>query len=383
MKYTYNIELKNFEFSIEKILKLEKFVLEKLNAEEIKTEIFLSCGACQVSKTFLSEIFDIDEIKDNFLEITSIYARYSNAQSYNENIIIQIYNADEYKSLRMKFDSKSKAIAIENKQLFENFLSMNFKKENVKIEKDVKKSLNINNYDKANKKKVNKPLQQFINTIILSKEDLLVIEDLILQDLHNDYKYLILLKPSEKYIEKNPNAKEYSFETISQIDNDIKIWKDINNYDLTMSLNSTEINIELKLEQNTTYNLSQIFSSGSNQTLYYGKFYLLKDFLKFRKPWYWFLYKDFFITMLIIILISIISVLYSISFILMSGFTYKKLLFCGIPLLFFFALRAMPKIKIDNNLKNLWIKDPTIQFLISIFLMLLSIILPYILPNNK
>lgn len=37
--------------------------------------------------------------------------------------------------------------------------------------------------------KLNKPLRQSIDALILSKEDLLKIEEIILQDLTNDYKY--------------------------------------------------------------------------------------------------------------------------------------------------------------------------------------------------
>jgi len=394
MKYSYEVELKNFKISIESILALENFILQKLNTENVGTEIILFCGPRTVRENFLAEIFNIEEIQDNFSEITSIYARYYNAHSREEQIVVRLIYTDEFKSLRMEFDSESETIALGNKQLFEKFLFKNFQltinksndknldnSDNENLSNETSNNVVMQEYESSKKEiqKLNEPLRQSIDAIVLSKEDLLTIEEIILQDLANDYKYSVSLKPTEKYIKKNPNAKEYIMKTISDVDSDTRNWENICNYNLRINLSSRDINIELYLEQGPNiWNFSKISSSGLNQTLYYGKFYLLNTFLKHRKPWYCFLYKEPFLTFTIALFAILCCTISYISyFILTNGFNFKLLLFLCVPLLSFLAYRAIPKIKIKNNLSIPLIEKPIVQFWITLGVTILFGILPF------
>lgn len=225
MNYSYEVEIKNFELSIEKFIDLEKFIQQKLNTKNIKTEIFLFCGPRKIHEDSLFDIFNNKEIKENFSETTSIYAKYYNADFFEEQIILNLINTTELKSLRIQIESKSETTALGNKNLFEKFLSKNFTKKYTTDKTNETLSSNEHSSCEIISKNSNEPLTQYIDSIILSKEDLFSIEDIILQDLdlvHN-YKCLVTLRPTEKYIEKNPNTKEHSFTTVREIENNENI----------------------------------------------------------------------------------------------------------------------------------------------------------------
>lgn len=113
------------------------------------------------------------------------------------------------------------------------------------------------------------------------------IETILLRniDLSNQYnRYKIELIPNKKNI-----TKRYEFARIESLKQDYKNIKDINSYNINISLytDSNTVDVKIFFKEPITYEILSV--DGENVDLAYGKYYQLVNLLKSRRTFYWFL----------------------------------------------------------------------------------------------
>lgn len=195
------------------------------------------------------------------------------------------------------------------------------------------------------------------------------IETILLRniDLSNKYnRYKIELLPNKKNI-----TKRYEFPNVENLKQDYKDIKDINDYDINISLYTDNNDVDVKIYFKTPVAYDILSVHGENVDLAYGKYYQLIDLLEAKKTFYWFMH-----TTQARIIISLL-VCYGIP-ILIYCLKHSKLAFIWLVIsiiIMFFSSDISEKIfpsriiKLSNNIP--WYKNQTI-------LTWLGIIVPFI-----
>nr|DAE70819.1 MAG TPA: hypothetical protein [Caudoviricetes sp.] len=150
-------------------------------------------------------------------------------------------------------------------------------------------------------------------------------------------EYEINVEPNKKYLQKRTNAPKYTFNSVSQFQDHDDLLKNIKNYSIKFELRTTEISVNFKFSNENNF-FDTLYVNGENQTLYYGKYKLLTDYLNTKKNWY--------------------SWLYSENFIIYS------------PIMFLFVTLLMSLLFFESVEKILWIKTLKIFLFYTIFLVL-------------
>ncbi len=375
MNYNSKISFSFSNISKEQLLELEKFILNTLNAEDIRSEIILYCGHRDMKGNSIVEILKTEEISKNFNELTSIWGHYIN-NSNDDKISLNVFNKAELKKIEIGISSHTESFSIGNKQIFEDYLKKLFyivekepTSDEIKILKEKESSIAFC--------KSCEPLNEYIKACNLSFKDLKEIELLILQDLQIDYEYKLLLNALDNHSKNNPVAKSYTFYSVDELLKNTDITDEIELYNISFKLYSKDVCVDVILEQENKYNYSKIHTSGKNQTLYYGKMMLLQNFFKYKRAWYWLFYTDLIWYLGFASLIFISALLGHVVYFIINKhillWKYIGLIVLYSVLIILFR-RAFPKIKIQNSKKTNWIYDRTIQFYITCLLSVISII---------
>lgn len=333
------------QISIELLKLLDDFFNEKILPENIEySSTHFDCDSFKLNGKTLSEILENEKFINNFNNNFSIYLSICNTNPYS-NFRITILKEDGIRIFG-SIENTKEDIVIGQKEIIERFLKKNFIRNELSIQQTVapieKSPVNI----------IKKNLSWYIPAINLTLQDLIDLENLIKQDFNNIRKYEILVSPTRKYIHKQQNAPQYSLNSIIEIKAKNELLNNINNYSIKFLILADGIDIRLSF---TNDNWSRVLdASGKNQTLYYGKYILLRDYLTTKKTWYSSIYSPQFINFLPIILLPIwICSIVAISYCIAIGEYLqgsKYILFLIIFSLFIFLT---PKILHKNNFEFL------------------------------
>lgn len=163
-------------------------------------------------------------------------------------------------------------------------------------------------------------------------------------------KYEINVEPNKKYLQKRTNAPKYTFNSVSEFKEHNDLLKNIKNYSIKFELRTTEISVNFEFSNENNF-LDKLYADGKNQTLYYGKYKLLTDYLNTKKNWYYLIYNyKFSILMSLLILLILFCYLLYIAVFLETQ-DLRNAVSC---LIYFFSIVLLyyltPKILIKHNI---------------------------------
>lgn len=348
------------QISIELLKSLDDFLNKNILPENIeRSSARFECNSFELTGKILPEILENEKFITNFNNNFSIYLSIRNANPYSKFSIIILKEA----SIRIfgSIENIKEDIVIGQKEIIERFLKEKFIRNELPIQQTATPAKTSSVYI------IKKNLSWKIPAIKLTLQDLIDLENLIRQDFNNVCEYEILASPTQKYIHKQQNAPQYSFGSITEFKAQNQLLNNINNYSIKFLVSADDIKINLSFTNKDW--LRTLDVSGKNQTLYYGKYMLLKDYLTTKKTWYSCIYSPLFANFLSVILLSILS--YSIIVILhniakgdyIQGIKY--ILFIIISSLFIFLTPNIlhknnfefletPKNRLTNIFQRLW-----------------------------
>lgn len=293
IKYTSEYRVDCNKISIDLLKLLDKFLNEQnLICQNERQGINFKCDNLELSDTSFLNLLNNEKFISNI--------------DKNFSITIIVFKEDlfDFFSLFITKDNNEIKISgsikdinehtvIGYKEVLEKFLKDNFIEEKV-----IEQEINCNNKQAenktANKTIVKKSLKWDIPSIKLTLEDLTEIEFLLKQDLTDIKEYEINVEPNEKYLQKHTNPPKYTFDSVSKFKDHNDLLKNIKNYSIKFDLRTTEISVNFKFSNENNF-LDTLYADGENQTLYYGKYKLLTDYLNTKKNWYSWLYSENFI----------------------------------------------------------------------------------------
>lgn len=337
IKYTSEYQIECNKLSIDLLKSLNEFLnKQNLFCQNERQRISFECDNFELKETFFENLLN----NKNF--IASINKNFS--------LIIIVLNEDLSHFFSLHLERKNSEIKIFGsikdadehtvvgyKEVLEKFLKDNFIEEKV-IEQEINDNNNQAENIIANKTLVKKTLEWNIPSVKLTLEDLTEIEFLLKQDLANIQAYKINVEPNEKYLQKRTNAPKYTFNSAKEFKNYNDLLKNIKNYSIEYRLRTAELYIYFKFSNECNY-LNKLYANGENQTLYYGKYKLLTDYLNTKKNWYYWMY-------------------------------YENFRFYICPIIFLFVTLFISMIFCKSIAETLWIKSSKIFLFYVIFLVL-------------
>lgn len=339
--YKREFEVACNQISIELLKSLDDFLNKNILPENIEySSARFECDSFELNGKILPEILENEKFITNFNNNFSIYLSIRNTNPYSRFTIIILKKA----GIRIFgfIENIKEDIVIGQKEIIGRFIKEKFVRNELTIQQTATpaktSSVSI----------IKKNLSWKIPAIKLALQDFIDLENLIRQDFNDVCKYKILASPTQKYIHKQQNAPQYSFGSITEFKAQTQLLNNINNYSIKFLVSADDIEINLSF---TNEDWSRALNvSGKNQTLYYGKYMLLKDYLTTKKTWYSCIYGPLFTNFLPVMLLTILS--YSIMVIsyniakgdYIQGIKY--ILFLIISSLFIFLT---PKILHKNN----------------------------------
>ena len=350
IKYTSEYRVDCNKISIDLLKLLDKF----LNEQNL---------ICQNERQGINFKCDNLELKDtSFLNLLNNEKFISNIDK-NFSITIIVFKEDLFDFFSLFITKDNNEIKISGsikdmnehtvvgyKEVLEKFLKDNFIEEKV-----IEQEINCNNKQAenktANKTIVKKSLKWDIPSVKLTLEDLTEIEFILKQDLIDIKEYEINVEPNKKYLQKRTNAPKYTFNSVSQFQDHDDLLKNIKNYSIKFELRTTEIFVNFGFSNESSY-LNKLYAYGGNQTLYYGKYKLLTDYLNTKKNWYAFIYNDKFLAIIFPVCSLLVAFLATYMVVCISSKSWIKLillLICAIT--FTLLLIFTPRILIKYNLK--------------------------------
>lgn len=286
------------QMSIELLKSLDAFLNKNILLENIEnSSAHLDCNNIELNGKILSEILENENFITDFNNDFSIYLRVSNTEPYNV-FWINILKKEDIRIFG-SIENTKEDIVIGKKELIERFIKENF----IKNEQTIQQSEEQSQVQTITL--IKKDLSWNVPAIKLSSRDFADIENLMLQDLYNIQEYKIIAIPSTNYVKKQQNANSYKFKSVTELLSCNDLLQNIKNYSIQFSIIADGINLVLSLtNDNWGRNLK---ASGKNQTLYYGKYTLLKEYLNTKKNWYYGIYNEYFKIFLITILFLFVS----------------------------------------------------------------------------
>ena len=399
IKYTSEYRVDCNKISIDLLKLLDKFLNEQnLICQNERQGINFKCDNLELSNTSFLNLLNNEKFISNI--------------DKNFSITIIVFKEDlfDFFSLFITKDNNEIKISgsikdinehtvIGYKEVLEKFLKDNFIEEKV-IEQEIsdedKQAENINNIvvtsinpvenKIANKTLVKKNLEWDIPSVKLTLEDLTEIEFILKQDLTDIEEYEINIEPNKKYLQKRTNAPKYTFNSVSQFQDYDDLVKNIKNYSIKFELRTAEISVNFGFSNESSY-LNKLYAYGGNQTLYYGKYKLLTDYLNIKKSWYAYIYNDKFLAIIFPVCSLLVAFWATYMGICISSKSWIKLillLICAIT--FTLLLIFTPRILIKYNLKlqknNKFWESSYFQifaFIVSTLISIISIIIPIII----
>lgn len=329
------------QMSIELLKSLDAFLNKNILPANIEnSSAHLDCNNFELNGKILSEILENENFITDFNNDFSIYLRVSNTEPYNV-FWINILKKEDIRIFG-SIENTKEDIVIGKKELIERFIKENF----VKNEQTIQQSEEQSQVQTITL--IKKDLSWNVPAIKLSSRDFADIENLMLQDLYNIQEYKIIAIPSTNYVKKQQNANSYKFKSVTELLSCNDLLQNIKNYSIQFSIIADDINLTLSLtNDNWARNLK---ASGKNQTLYYGKYILLKEYLNTKKNWYYGIYNEYFK----IFLITILSLFVSYSALKMGYyFAGKKyslvLIYVLLNLMLFIGIFLTPMALPKNN----------------------------------
>ena len=336
--YSSKYDISCNKISIDLLKSLDKFLIEKeiIPQNILNSHVFFGYENCTIHAVSLSELFDKEHFILNFDKDFSISLTCYECE-LKSSIYLSINKTKEKITFNGTLQNSEEHIAIGHKEVLEKFLKDNFIEEKV-----VEQERNDNDKQAENKTAIKtlekKSLEWDIPSVKLTLEDLTEIEFILKQDLIDIKEYEINVEPNKKYLQKRTNAPKYTFNSVSQFQDHDDLLKNIKNYSIKFELRTTEISVNFEFSNENNF-LDTLYADGENQTLYYGKYKLLTDYLNTKKNWYYWLYSE--------------------------NFRY---FIC--PLMFSITTLLMLLLFFESVEKNLWIKTLKIFLFYTIFLVL-------------
>lgn len=381
IKYTSEYQIECNKLSIDLLKSLNEFLnKQNLFCQNERQRISFECDNFELKETFFENLLN----NKNF--IASINKNFS--------LIIIVLNEDLSHFFSLHLERKNSEIKIFGsikdadehtvvgyKEVLEKFLKDNFIEEKV-IEQEINDNNNQAENIIANKTLVKKTLEWNIPSVKLTLEDLTEIEFLLKQDLANIQAYKINVEPNEKYLQKRTNAPKYTFNSAKEFKNYNDLLKNIKNYSIEYRLRTAELYIYFKFSNECNY-LNKLYANGENQTLYYGKYKLLTDYLNTKKNWYAFIYNCKFLAIIFPAFSLLVSFWAIYIGVCISSKSWIKLILLFICVIAFVLLLIFtPRILIKYNLKlqknnNFW-ESSTFHFFVFVISDLIMIILAII-----
>ena len=399
IKYTSEYRVDCNKISIDLLKLLDKFLNEQnLICQNNRQRISFKCNSFELHETSFVNILNNEKFISNIDE--------------NFSITIIVFKEDLFDFFSLFITKDNNEIKISGsikdinehtvvgyKEVLEKFLKDNFIEEKV-IEQEIsdedKQAENINNIvvtsinpvenKIANKTLVKKNLEWDIPSVKLTLEDLTEIEFILKQDLTDIEEYEINIEPNKKYLQKRTNAPKYTFNSVSQFQDYDDLVKNIKNYSIKFELRTAEISVNFGFSNEYSY-LNKLYAYGGNQTLYYGKYKLLTDYLNIKKSWYAYIYNDKFLAIIFPVCSLLVAFWATYMGICISSKSWIKLillLICAIT--FTLLLIFTPRILIKYNLKlqknNKFWESSYFQifaFIVSTLISIISIIIPIII----
>ena len=351
IKYTSEYRVDCNKISIDLLKSLNEFLSKQnLLCQNERQGINFKCDNFELSETSFVNILNnknfISNIDKNF-SITIIVLK----EDLSDFFSLFITKDNNEIKISGSIKDINEHTVVGYKEVLEKFLKDNFIEKKV-IEQEINdednQAENINNIvvtsintvenKIANKTLVKKSLKWDIPSVKLTLEDLTEIEFILKQDLIDIKEYEINVEPNKKYLQKRTNAPKYTFNSVSQFQDHDDLLKNIKNYSIKFELRTTEISVNFEFSNENNF-LDTLYADGENQTLYYGKYKLLTDYLNTKKNWYYWLYSE--------------------------NFRY---FIC--PLMFSITTLLMLLLFFESVEKNLWIKTLKIFLFYTIFLVL-------------
>lgn len=381
IKYTSEYQIECNKLSIDLLKSLNEFLnKQNLFCQNERQRISFECDNFELKETFFENLLN----NKNF--IASINKNFS--------LIIIVLNEDLSHFFSLHLERKNSEIKIFGsikdadehtvvgyKEVLEKFLKDNFIEEKV-IEQEINDNNNQAENIIANKTLVKKTLEWNIPSVKLTLEDLTEIEFLLKQDLANIQAYKINVEPNEKYLQKRTNTPKYTFNSAKEFKNYNDLLKNIKNYSIEYRLRTAELYIYFKFSNECNY-LNKLYANGENQTLYYGKYKLLTDYLNTKKNWYAFIYNCKFLAIIFPAFSLLVSFWAIYIGVCISSKSWIKLILLFICVIAFVLLLIFtPRILIKYNLKlqknnNFW-ESSTFHFFVFVISDLIMIILAII-----
>ena len=384
--YSSKYDISCNKISIDLLKSLDKFLLEKeiIPQNILNSHVFFCYENCTIHAVSLSELFDKEHFILNFDKDFSISLTCYECE-LKSSIYLSINKTKEKITFNGTLQNSEEHIAIGHKEVLEKFLKDNFIEEKV-----VEQERNDNDKQAENKTAIKtlekKSLEWDIPSVKLTLEDLTEIEFILKQDLTDIEEYEINIEPNKKYLQKRTNAPKYTFNSVSQFQDYDDLVKNIKNYSIKFELRTAEISVNFGFSNEYSY-LNKLYAYGGNQTLYYGKYKLLTDYLNIKKSWYAYIYNDKFLAIIFPVCSLLVAFWATYMGICISSKSWIKLillLICAIT--FTLLLIFTPKILIKYNLKlqknNKFWESSYFQifaFIVSTLISIISIIIPIII----
>ena len=379
IKYTTEYQVDCNKISIDLLESLDRYLLEKgiIPQNIFKSYVSFEYENCTMRTDSLSELFNKEQFILNFDKDFSISLVYYECK-LKSYIYLSIKKTKEKTTFKGTIQNREEHIAIGHKEVLEKFLKDNFIEEKV-----VEQERNDNDKQAENKTAIRtikkKSLEWDIPSIKLTLEDLHEIEFILKQDLIDIKKYEINVEPNKKYLQKRTNAPKYTFNSVSEFKEHNDLLKNIKNYSIKFELRTTEISVNFEFSNENNF-LDKLYADGKNQTLYYGTYKLLTDYLNTKKNWYYLIYNYKF-SILMSLLILFCYLLYIAVF--LETQDLRNAVSC---LIYFFSIVLLyyltPKILIKHNIQlkqnNKFWESSTFQFFIFVILNLITIVLTII-----
>lgn len=349
--YSSKYDISCNKISIDLLKSLDKFLLEKgiIPQNILNSHVFFDYENCTIHAVSLSELFDKEQFILNFDKDFSISLT-CNECELKSSIYLSIKKTKEKLTIYGDIQNSEEHIAIGHKEVLEKFLKDNFIEEKV-----VEQERNDNDKQAENKTAIRtiekKSLEWDIPSVKLTLEDLTEIEFILKQDLIDIKKYKINVEPNKKYLQKRTNAPKYTFNSVSQFQDHDDLLKNIKNYSIKFELRTTEISVNFKFSNENNF-LDTLYADGENQTLYYGKYKLLTDYLNTKKNWYAIIYNFKFLAIIFPVCSLLVAFWATYMGVCISSKSWIKLillLICAIT--FTLLLIFTPRILIKYNLK--------------------------------
>ena len=382
IKYTSEYRVDCNKISIDLLKSLNEFLSKQnLLCQNERQGINFKCDNLELSDTSFLNLLNnekfISNIDKNFSIIILVFK-----EDLNDFFSLYLTRDNNEIKISGNIKDKDEYVAIGRKEVLEKFLKDNFIEEKVKRQE-------INDNDKQAKNKatnityVKKHLEWNIPSIRLNLDNLIELESLLKQDLINIEEYEINVEPNEKYLQRHSNVPKYTFKSAEEFQNHDDLLKNIKNYSIEFRLNAAELSIYFKLSNESNY-LNKIYINGENQTLYYGKYKLLTDYLNTKKNWYYWLYSKIFsfciypMMFLLVTLLTSIIFCESIAKILWVKSVEIFLFYTTFLILFFNTTNVFKKYNFSFIKEKFFAKSKLFEIIYSLILAVLAnIITPY------